>query len=101
MIALEIEYRVPFWKADTLGPLYHYWKRLSMTVFASRAQVFGLNATLDASTFNFAAGAGLRVLFNEQSPTYLRIDYAFGLTPNSGGDGKSQTRLYFTFGEAL
>jgi outer membrane protein assembly factor BamA len=101
LIAFETEYRIPFWKEDNLGPIYHYWKRLAMTVFASGAQVFGPNEHLNASAFNFAAGAGLRVLFNEQSRTYLRIDYAFGLTPNSNGTGKSQRGLYFTFGEAF
>lgn len=87
LIAVETEYRIPFWKKDKLGPIYHYWTRLAMTVFASGAQVFGPNEHLKASAFNFAAGAGLRILFNEQSRTYLRIDYAFGLTPNSGGMG--------------
>ncbi|MEQ8424207.1 MAG: BamA/TamA family outer membrane protein, partial [Cyclobacteriaceae bacterium] len=101
LIALETEYRIPFWKEDNLGPIYHYWKRLAMTVFVSGAQVFGPNEPFDASTFNFATGAGLRILFNERSRTYLRIDYAFGLTPNSGGIGNSQTGLYFTFGEAF
>jgi hypothetical protein len=101
LIALETEYRIPFWKEGNLGPIYHYWKRLAMTVFASGAQVFGPNESLNASTFNFAVGAGLRILFNEQSRTYLRIDYAFGLTPNAGGPGNSQRGLYFTFGEAF
>jgi outer membrane protein assembly factor BamA len=101
MIALESEYRIPFWKSDNLGPIYHYWKRLAMTVFASGAQVFGPNEPISDFTFNFSAGSGLRILFNEQSRTYLRIDYAFGFRPNSGGSGKSQSGLYFTFGEAF
>ena len=33
VLALEMEYRIPFWKEDNLGPIYHYWKRLAMTVF--------------------------------------------------------------------
>ncbi len=101
LIALETEYRIPFWKEDNLGPIYHYWKRLAMTVFASGAQVFGPNEPFNASNFNFAAGAGLRLLFNEQSRSYLRIDYAFGFSPNSGGSGNSQRGFYFTFGEAF
>jgi outer membrane protein assembly factor BamA len=101
LIALEAEYRIPFWKEDNLGPIYHYWKRLAMTVFASGAQVFGPNEPFNVSDFNFAAGAGLRILFNEQSRAYLRVDYAFGLRPNAGGPGKSQSGLYFTFGEAF
>jgi outer membrane protein assembly factor BamA len=101
MMAFEAEYRIPFWKKDKLGPIYHYWKRLAMTVFASGAQVFGPNEPLNISNFNFAVGAGLRILFNEQSRTYLRIDYAFGLRPNAGGPGQFQRGLYFTFGEAF
>jgi outer membrane protein assembly factor BamA len=101
LIAVQAEYRIPFWKEDNLGPIYHYWKRLAMTVFGSGAQVFGPNEPLKASTFNFAAGAGLRLLFNEQSRSYLRFDYAFGLSPNSAGPGKSQRGLYITFGEAF
>ena len=101
LLALETEYRIPFWKADNLGPIYHYWKRLAMTVFASGAQVYGPNEPFNVSAFNFAAGAGLRLLFNEQTRSYLRIDYAFGFTPNSGGPGNSQRGFYFTFGEAF
>ncbi len=101
MIAFDVEYRIPFWKADNLGPIYHYWKRLAMTVFASGAQVYGPGESHDAAAFNFAAGAGLRILFNEQSRTYLRMDYAFGLRPNAGGPGNFQRGFYFTFGEAF
>lgn len=101
LIALETEYRIPFWKEDNLGPIYHYWKRLAMTVFVSGAQVFGPSEKLGESAFNFAAGAGLRILFNEQSRSYLRIDYSFGLTPGSGWPENIQRGLYFTFGEAF
>jgi hypothetical protein len=101
LVAFEAEYRIPFWKEGRLGPIYHYWRRLAMTFFASGAQVYGPNESFDATNFNFAAGAGVRILFNEQSRAYLRIDYAVGLSPNSGGAGKSQSGLYFTFGEAF
>ena len=69
--------------------------------FAGGAQVFGPNETFNVANFNFAAGAGLRILFNEQSRSYLRVDYGFGLSPNAGGPDQFQRGLYFTFGEAF
>jgi outer membrane protein assembly factor BamA len=100
-LVLETEYRIPFWKEDNLGPIYKFWQRLAMTVFAGGAQVFGPTENFDAANFNFAAGAGLRILFNEQSRSYLRVDYGFGLSPNAGGPDQFQRGLYFTFGEAF
>lgn len=101
MISFQAEYRIPLWKENNLGSIYHFWKRLAMTAFASGAQVFGEEESFRASNFNFAAGGGMRYLFNEQSRAYLRIDYAFGLTPNAGGIDEFQSGLYFSFGEAF
>ncbi len=101
VLGLEAEYRIPFWQEDNLGPIYHYWKRLGMAVFISGAQVFGRGEAFDFRKFNFAAGAGLRILFNESTRSYLLLDYSFGFSPNAGGLNKFQRGFYFTFGEAF
>lgn len=101
MYGVEVEYRIPFWKEDNLGPIYYYWKRLAIAVFASGAQVFGRGEAFDPSKMNFAAGAGLRILFNESTRSNLRLDYSFGLSPNAGGPNRYQRGFYFTFGEAF
>lgn len=101
VLGFQTEYRIPFWKADNLGPIYHYWKRLAMTVFASASQVYGGENAIDLGNMNYAAGAGLRLLFNESTRSYLRVDYAFGLSPNAGGPDNFQRGFYFTFGEAF
>ena len=99
--AFETEYRIPFWKEDNIAPFHKFWKRLGATVFFSGAQVYGQNDAFHLDAFNFAAGGGLRILFNEESRANLRIDYAFGLSQNSAGPGKKQTGLYFFLGEAF
>ncbi len=99
--AFEIEYRIPFYNEDNLGPIYHYWKRLGMAVFFSGAQVFGKETNFAINRFNLAGGLGLRILFNKASRANLRLDYALGFTPDAGGVGKLQSGFYFTFGEAF
>ncbi|MEP5614293.1 MAG: BamA/TamA family outer membrane protein [Cyclobacteriaceae bacterium] len=101
VISFQAEYRIPLWKENNLGSIYHFWKRLAMTAFASGAQAFGQEESFHTSNFNFGVGGGMRYLFNAQSRAYLRIDYAFGLTPNAGGIDEFQSGLYFSFGEAF
>jgi len=101
MAAFETEYRIPFWNEDNIAPFHQFWKRLGATVFFSGAQVYGKNEAFQFDRFNFATGAGLRILFNEESRANLRIDYAFGLSQDSAGPGKKQTGLYFFLGEAF
>lgn len=101
LLALEAEYRLPFWKEGVTAPLGQFWKRLGIVVFGSAAQVAPEVEAFSPDRFHYAAGAGLRVLFNKDSRVNLRIDYAFGLSPNSGGPGKRQSGLYFFLGEAF
>lgn len=101
VVAFESEYRLPFWKDDHLAPFYKFWKRLGMVAFLSGAQVFGPESSFGMDRFNLAVGTGIRVLFNDDSKVNLRIDYAWGLAPNSNGPGKKQTGLYFFLAEAF
>lgn len=101
VVGFETEYRIPFWDEDNLAPFHQFWKRLGMTVFVSGGQVYNQQEAFQLSGFNVGAGAGLRILFNNDSRANLRIDYAFGLSPDSGGPGKQQRGLYFFFGEAF
>ncbi len=97
----EAEYRLPFWKDDVDAPLYKFWKRLGMVAFVSGAQVFGDDGNFGLDRYNYAVGTGLRILFNPESKVNIRIDYAFGLSKDSGGPGETQTGLYFFLAEAF
>ncbi len=101
VVGFQAEYRIPFWNENRIAPFRQFWKRLGMTLFASGGQAYGQSETFKFNAFNFAAGGGLRILFNEDSRANLRIDYAFGLSENSNGPGRKQTGLYFIFGEAF
>lgn len=101
MLAFETEYRLPFWKEGNDSKLWQVWRRLGIVTFLSGAQVFRNASDLSMDGFNLAAGGGLRVLFNKNSRSNLRIDYAVSLDPNSGGPGKRQSGLYFFLGEAF
>ena len=54
-----------------------------------------------AVEYMLGPGGGLRILFNELTRSYLRMDYSFGFKSNAGGPGKLQHGFYFTFGEAF
>jgi outer membrane protein assembly factor BamA len=99
--AFEIEYRLPFWREDADSKLWQIWKRLGIVAFVGGAQVQENWSDWRFSEFNLAAGGGLRVLFNKESRLNIRIDYAFGLAPNSNGLGKRQSGLYFFLAEAF
>lgn len=101
LASFEAEYRWPFWNDDVSAPLYKIWKRLGMVAFISGAQVFGDTGDFSFHKFNYAAGTGLRILFNPQSRVNIRIDYAWGLSDNSAGIGKKQTGLYFFLSEVF
>ena len=101
LISFESEYRLPFWKDDVDAPISKFWKRMGMVFFVSGAQVYGDIESLDIGELNYAVGSGLRILFNKESRLNLRIDYAFGLSPDSNGPGSRQTGLYFFLAEAF
>ena len=101
MAGFEMEYRFPFWNHQISDPWWKIWKRLGVVGFLGGAQVFDHQKDFRFSQFNLAAGAGLRILFNQSSRVNLRIDYAIGFNKNGGGPGKRQTGLYFFLGEAF
>jgi outer membrane protein assembly factor BamA len=101
MAAFEMEYRLPFWAEDSESRLWQVWKRLGMVAFLGGAQVFHTLPDFQLNQFNLAVGTGLRILFNPESRTNLRIDYAIGLRQGSDGPGKRQQGLYFYLGEAF
>jgi outer membrane protein assembly factor BamA len=101
LASFEAEYRLPFWSDDVDAPLYKIWKRLGMVAFVSGAQVYGYSGNFAFDKFNYAAGTGLRVLFNPESRVNIRIDYSWGLSKDSAGPGSRQTGLYFFLSEAF
>jgi len=101
MLAFELEYRLPFWREDSESGFWQLWKRLGVAAFLSGAQVRPEVGDFRFNQFRLAAGAGLRILFNQESRVNLRIDYAIGLAPNSDGTGERQTGLYFFLAEAF
>ncbi|MBK8563961.1 MAG: BamA/TamA family outer membrane protein [Saprospiraceae bacterium] len=101
LTGFEAEYRLPFWKEGSDSKLWQVWKRLGLVAFISGAQAFHSGDEFAFDRFNLAAGGGLRILFNQNSRVNIRVDYAFGLQPNSGGPGKRQRGLYFFLAEAF
>ena len=102
LLAFETEYRLPFWKDDVDAPFYKFWKRLGIVAFISGAQVYGtVQDAPEFNNFNYAAGTGLRILFNPETRVNLRIDMAWGLTEDSNGPGERQSGLYFFLSEAF
>ena len=101
LTAIEVEYRLPFWKGDIQGPWWHIWKRSGMVIFGGTAQVFNKKDGFKINRFNWALGTGLRILFNQKSRANLRFDYAIGLKKESGGPGKTQSGFYVALAEAF
>jgi hypothetical protein len=103
VLAYETEYRLPLWKDEIVqqAKWWHVWKRLGLTFFLSGAQVYNQDVGPRLNEFNLAAGGGLRILFNRANRINIRVDYAFGLSPNSAGPGERQRGLYLFLGEAF
>lgn len=101
VFALEAEYRLPLWREGSESKLWQVWKRLGLVAFAGGAQVFPEMNEFSFNDMHWAVGGGLRILFNEESRVNLRIDYALALDPNSDGEGKRQSGLYFFLAEAF
>jgi outer membrane protein assembly factor BamA len=101
MLGFELEYRLPFWREDSESGFWQLWKRLGVAAFLSGAQVQPEVGDFRFNRFRLAAGAGLRILFNQESRVNLRIDYAIGLAPNAAGPEGRQTGLYFFLAEAF
>lgn len=68
-----------------------YW-RFKGVVFAGAGTVFG--KANEAARIRPNAGAGLRVEFDRRQKLHLRLDYGFG-------EGKGNSGLYVTIGEAF
>lgn len=93
------EYRLPFtFLEKSFLPLLG---RLGMVAFLSGGQVYGEYNQFQFGDFHLAAGGGLRVNINKNETTNIRIDYGFGLTPNSAYYNKRQSALYFYLSEAF
>jgi len=101
LLAAEAEYRLPFWRESDTDPFWKIWKRLGIAVFGGVGQVAPRAGDFRLDSFRTAVGAGLRVLFNRQSRVTIRIDYALGLSADSGGPGKRQSGFYFYLAEAF
>ena len=101
LLAFEAEYRLPFWNPDDTSPFWKIWRRLGVVAFIGGAQVWSSDESFAFDRFRLAAGGGLRVLLSRESKVNIRIDYAVGLSPDSGGPGKRQTGLYFYLAEAF
>ena len=101
VFALEAEYRLPLWREGSSSRLWQVWKRLGLAAFAGGAQVFPELQEFGLREMNWAVGGGIRFLFNEESRVNLRIDYAVALDPDSDGQGKRQSGLYFFLAEAF
>lgn len=74
---------------------------MGLVAFAGGAQVFHRLGNFSFNEMNWAAGGGLRILFNKETRVNLRIDYAVALTPDSDGPGERQSGLYFFLAEAF
>jgi len=81
--------------------ILHLFISLGMVVFLSGVQVYGTRTSFDMNGFNFAAGTGLRILFNKDSRSNFRIDYAWGLSADSNGIGKRQIGFYLYVAKAF
>jgi outer membrane protein assembly factor BamA len=101
LAGFEAEYRFPFWQDFIDAPWWQIWKRMGLVCFLGGAQVFGKENAFQINEFNWAAGAGIRILLNQTSRVNLRIDYANGLNKNGDGPGKRQSGLYFFLAEAF
>ena len=101
MGAFEAEYRFPLWAEGTDSKLWQIWKRLGVVGFLSGAQVAHQLDDFKFDQFNFAAGGGLRILFNPKTRVNIRIDYAVALAHDSAGNGKRQSGFYFYLGESF
>jgi len=67
------------------------WGPVEGSLFAASGQVADGPGSLGISRFHFAAGGGLRIVFNREDNFLVRLDYAKG----HDSDG-----IYVTFGEA-
>jgi len=98
-LTFATEYRLPFtFLEKSFLPLL---SRLGVVAFFSGGQVYGDHHQFQFSDFHLAAGGGLRININKKETTNIRIDYGFGLTPNSAYNNKRQSALYFFLSEAF
>jgi len=98
-LTFATEYRLPFtFLEKSFLPLLG---RLGMVAFFSGGQVYGEYHSFQFSDFHLAIGGGLRVNINKKETTNIRIDYGFGLTPDSTYNNKRQSGLYFSLSEAF
>jgi len=98
-LTFQTEYRLPFtFLEDSFLPLLG---RLGAVAFFSGGQVYGNNQAFAFNNFRLACGAGIRFNINKKETTNVRIDYGFGLHPQSSYENKGQRALYFFLSEAF